>query len=52
MIVRILANFKGMDFNEEHYLPRIRQKLQENGVKLWLAPYYADQATNKEKLEV
>lgn len=49
--MRILANFKGMDFNEEHYLARIRQKLQENGVKLWLAPYYADQATNKEKLE-
>ena len=41
-----------MDFNEEHYLARIRQKLQEDGVKLWIPPYFLENNTVLEKLEV
>ncbi len=41
-----------MDFNKEHYLARIRQKLQEDGVKLWISPYFVDNKTNVENLQV
>ncbi|EFX82641.1 hypothetical protein DAPPUDRAFT_223703 [Daphnia pulex] len=40
-----------MDFNKEHYLARIRQKLQEDGVKLWISPYFVDNKTNVENLQ-
>lgn len=41
-----------MNFNEDHYLARIRQKLQEDGVKLWISPYYIENKTVVEKLQV
>jgi hypothetical protein len=41
-----------MDFNEEHYLARIRQKLQEDGVKLWISPYFLENNSVLEKLQV
>ena len=43
-----------MAFAEDYLLARIRQKLQEDGVKLWLKPYF-DETTNaatEEKLQV
>nr|CAH0109059.1 unnamed protein product [Daphnia galeata] len=40
-----------MDFNEEHYLARIRQKLQEDGVKLWISPYFFENNSVLEKLQ-
>jgi hypothetical protein len=41
-----------MDFNEEHYLARIRQKLQEDDVKLWISPYFLDNKSIVDKLQV
>lgn len=41
-----------MSFNEEYELARVRQKLQEDGVKLWTSPYYVDNALVEEKLKV
>lgn len=41
-----------MAFNEEHVLARIRQKLQDDGVKLWVLPYYDGAAAVEEKLQV
>lgn len=33
--------------NEDYHLARIRQKLKDDGVKLWEAPYYVDNQTNE-----
>ena len=41
-----------MAYNEEHSLARIRQKLQEDQVKLWTSPYFVDNTTVEEKLQV
>ena len=43
-----------MAFAEDYLLARIRQKLQEDGVKLWLAPYFDTSSTAAvdEKLQV
>ena len=41
-----------MAYNEEHILARIRQKLQEDGVKLWTSPYFVENEAVEEKLQV
>ena len=38
--------------NEDYYLARIRQKLKDDGVKLWEAPYYVDNQTNESLFQV
>ena len=38
--------------NQEYHLARIRQKLKEDGVKLWESPYYVDNKTVDSLLEV
>jgi len=37
--------------NQEYHLARIRQKLKEDGVKLWESPYYVDNKTVDSLLE-
>ena len=41
-----------MDFRDEHIIARIRQKLQDDRVKLWTVPYYENDAAVEEKLKV
>lgn len=37
----------------ENVLIQVRAKLQENGIKLWLSPYYSDEiGPNEAELEV
>ena len=38
--------------NEDYHLARIRQKLKDDGVKLWEAPYYVDNQTNESLFQV
>ena len=37
---------------DEHLLAKIRQKLQDDGVKLWLPPYHDNGTAVEEKLQV
>lgn len=43
-----MASLSDKDF----FLARIRQKLKEDGVKLWEAPYYVDNQTNDSLFQV
>lgn len=41
-----------MAHNEEHLIARIRQKLQDDGIKLWIPPYFTNGKAVVEKIEV
>lgn len=42
----------GTDLRITSILQQVKSKLQENGIKLWLAPYYVDGIESNADIEV